>query len=299
MTAVGVEAVAAAAAAAAAPAAGRNAETSTVASAAANASAVAAAAPSTGNSGGLLVVEQELEIKGQQQREEEESSRASEEKSGRDWELAHSVAVASLNNVAVLLSEQGDAEQAEAFHRRALRARELVHGPDHPDVPLLLSNLAGTLFIQGKDSEAEPLHQRALQLREALLDSTHPDVATSLEFLARMALQSGKTYTEMEGLVIRLANAREARLTGCDAPPAIEVGSVMSDLALALRQQKQEQATRAFPLFRRVFLSDAKILGCYHPLVAEDVVNLAIMTALVREDEEPRWAHVFECTRML
>ncbi|CAN0523818.1 unnamed protein product, partial [Ectocarpus sp. 12 AP-2014] len=248
-------------------------------------SAVAAAAPPTGNSGGLLVVEQELEIKGQQQREEEESARNSEEKSGRDWELAHSVAVASLNNLAVLLSEQGDAEQAEAFHRRALRAREVVHGPDHPDVPLLLSNLAGTLYIQGKDSEAEPLHQRALQLREALLGSTHPDVATSLEFLARMALQSGKTYTEMEGLVIRLANAREARLTVSNAPPAIEgrrqVGSVMSDLALALRQQKQEQATRAFPLFRRVFLSDEKILGCYHPLVAEDVVNLAeIMTAL-------------------
>ncbi|CAM9786141.1 unnamed protein product, partial [Ectocarpus fasciculatus] len=100
-----------------------------------------------------------------------------------------------------------------------------------------------------------------------------------------MALQSGKTYTEMEGLVVRLANAREARLTVSNAPPAIEgrrqVGSVMSDLALALRQQKQEQATRAFPLFRRVFLSDEKILGCYHPLVAEDVVNLAeIMTAL-------------------
>lgn len=37
-------------------------------------------------------------------------------------------------------------------------------------------------------------------------------------------------------------------------------------------------------VIRRVFLSDEKILGCYHPLVAEDVVNLAeIMTALVRE----------------
>lgn len=35
-------------------------------------------------------------------------------------------------------------------------------------------------------------------------------------------------------------------------------------------------------MIRRVFLSDEKILGCYHPLVAEDVVNLAeIMTALV------------------
>lgn len=38
---------------------------------------------------------------------------------------------------------------------------------------------------------------------------------------------------------------------------------------------------------RRVFLSDEKILGCYHPLVAEDVVNLAeIMTALVSKDKD-------------
>lgn len=39
--------------------------------------------------------------------EEEEKARAEEEKAERDWELAHSVAVASLNNLAVLLSEQG------------------------------------------------------------------------------------------------------------------------------------------------------------------------------------------------
>lgn len=42
----------------------------------------------------------------------------------------------------------GDAVQAEGFHRRALRAREVIHGPDHPDMPLLLSNLAGTLYVQ-------------------------------------------------------------------------------------------------------------------------------------------------------
>lgn len=45
----------------------------------------------------------------------------------------------------------GDAEQAEGFHRRALRAREVAHGPDHPDMPVLLSNLAGTLYIQVSD----------------------------------------------------------------------------------------------------------------------------------------------------
>lgn len=40
----------------------------------------------------------------------------------------------------------------------------------------------------------------------------------------------------------------------------------------------------SFAPFRRVFLSDEKILGSYHALVAEDVVNLAeVMTAQVNE----------------
>ncbi|CAN0022972.1 unnamed protein product, partial [Sphacelaria rigidula] len=58
----------------------------------------------------------------------------------------------------------------------------------------------------------------------------------------------------MEELVSRLADAREACLTKTNAPAAVEgrrqVGSVMSDLAIALRRQPKEQAIRAFPLFR-------------------------------------------------
>lgn len=90
-------AAAAAAANAAAAAAGVDAKTANVASASANASAIAAGA----NSNMLMALEQGVEV------EEEEKVREAEDKNGRDWELAHSVAVASLNNLAVLLSEQG------------------------------------------------------------------------------------------------------------------------------------------------------------------------------------------------
>ncbi|CAN0587625.1 unnamed protein product, partial [Laminaria digitata] len=54
-----------------------------------------------------------------------------------------------------LLIYAGDTEQAEGFHRRALRARESAHGPDHPDMPVLLSNLAGTLYIQVDTEKAQ------------------------------------------------------------------------------------------------------------------------------------------------
>ena len=51
--------------------------------------------------------------------------------------------------------DAGNTEQAEGFHRRALRARESAHGPDHPDMPVLLSNLAGTLYIQVDTNKAQ------------------------------------------------------------------------------------------------------------------------------------------------
>lgn len=49
-----------------------------------------------------------------------------------------------------------------------------------------------------------------------------------------------------------------------------------------------------FVCFRRVFLSDEKILGSYHALVAEDVVNLAeVMSAQVSCKGERVAPHFF------
>ncbi|CAN0422877.1 unnamed protein product, partial [Discosporangium mesarthrocarpum] len=56
--------------------------------------------------------------------------------------------VAVLNNLAVVLSEQGKAEEAEPLHRRALDLRQRCLGPNHPDVATLRSNLAASLSIQ-------------------------------------------------------------------------------------------------------------------------------------------------------
>lgn len=98
---------AAVAAAATASAAGLNAETATVASVSANASALAAAGDRDTMSRASRRKAEEEDEEERGERDEEEKTRAEEQKDGRDWELAHSVAVASLNNLAVLLSEQG------------------------------------------------------------------------------------------------------------------------------------------------------------------------------------------------
>lgn len=105
--AIGTTAAAVVAAAATASAAGLNAETATVASASANASALAAGAKTGGTSTGAATANTMAIASRKEEQEQEEKARAEEREDGRDWELAHSVAVASLNNLAVLLSEQG------------------------------------------------------------------------------------------------------------------------------------------------------------------------------------------------
>lgn len=70
----------------------------------------------------------------------------------------------------------------------------------------------------------------------------------------------------------------------------------MSDLALALRQQKQEQATRAFPLFRCVYapcryigvreqLQDSIFDGVIIPVTAGHVVLEGVLHVVQRLTE--------------
>src|SRR6266545_415796 len=71
------------------------------------------------------------------------------------------------------------------LHQRALRIREAVLGPDHPDVATALNYVGRALSDLGRAAEALPLHQRALRIREDALGPDHPDVATALVYVGR------------------------------------------------------------------------------------------------------------------
>jgi Tfp pilus assembly protein PilF len=63
----------------------------------------------------------------------------------------------------LVLERQGKYEETEAMHRRALKAREKVLGPEHPYTLTSVSNLGSVLRRQGKYEEAEAMHRRALK----------------------------------------------------------------------------------------------------------------------------------------
>ncbi len=97
----------------------------------------------------------------------------------------------SLNNLAVVLQNQGKYDEAEPLFREAILIFRKVHGDEHPTVAAGLTNLAILLKEQGDDAQAEPLLREAVSMRRRLLGDRHPDVAYSLLPLAEVLLLHG------------------------------------------------------------------------------------------------------------
>ncbi|KXJ84796.1 P-loop containing nucleoside triphosphate hydrolase protein, partial [Microdochium bolleyi] len=68
--------------------------------------------------------------------------------------------LASVNNLAVVLRDQGKYEEAEAMQRRALDGYEKALGKHHPSTLTIVSNLALVLRGQVKYEEAESMNRR-------------------------------------------------------------------------------------------------------------------------------------------
>jgi tetratricopeptide (TPR) repeat protein len=109
----------------------------------------------------------------------------------------HPDTLASMNNLATVLSNQGKYEQAEEIHRQALRLRETVLGKEHPATLGSMNNLAEVLSDQGKYEQAEGMHRQALKLRETVLGKEHPDTLASMNNLAAVLRDQGK-YEQAE-----------------------------------------------------------------------------------------------------
>ncbi len=74
-----------------------------------------------------------------------------------------------MNNLGMLLQDQGKLEEAEPLFREPLEARRETLGPRHPSTLASLNNLAMLLQDQGKLEEAEPLLREVAEgFRETL-----------------------------------------------------------------------------------------------------------------------------------
>jgi tetratricopeptide (TPR) repeat protein len=94
----------------------------------------------------------------------------------------------SLNNLAALLSEQGDLPAARPLYERALAIFEKVLEPEHPTTAMSLNNFANVLQDQGDLMRPQPLYERALAIWEKTLATEHPNTNRGRYNFARLHL---------------------------------------------------------------------------------------------------------------
>src|SRR5262249_47066835 len=78
----------------------------------------------------------------------------------------HPDAATSLNNLALVLRDQGDLAAARPLNERALAIKEKALGPEHPDTAASLNNLAWVLRDQDDLVAARPLHEPAPAIKQ-------------------------------------------------------------------------------------------------------------------------------------
>ena len=174
----------------------------------------------------------------------------------------------SLNNLAVLLKDQGDFAGARPLFERALAIKEKALGPEHPDTATTLDNLAYLLRDQGDLAGARPLFERALAIREKALGPEHPHTAMSLNNLAGL-LQAQGDFAGAQPLHERALAIREKAL----GPEHPNTASSLGNLANLLEAQGDFAGAR--PLFERALAIYEKALGPEHPHTATTLNNLA------------------------
>jgi Tfp pilus assembly protein PilF len=80
--------------------------------------------------------------------------------------------------------------EAEALYRRALRIKETVLGPEHPELVTTLNNLGVFCADQNRPAEAEARYRWALAILESSVDAAHPRARAVADNLAKLTSRS-------------------------------------------------------------------------------------------------------------
>ncbi len=173
-----------------------------------------------------------------------------------------------MNNLALVLLEQGHYQQAEPLFCSALTRDEQTLGPDHPHVATRLVSLASLLKDTNRIEEAEQHLRRALSIYERHFGKDHPHVATALNNLSDLLLHENRLQ-EAEPLIRRNLAILETHY----GPDHHKLAASLSNLAaFLLRSNRLDEAET---VMRRVLSLDEQFHGADHPNVAGSLNNLA------------------------
>ncbi|MEH6374508.1 tetratricopeptide repeat protein [Streptomyces sp. KLMMK] len=190
----------------------------------------------------------------------------------------HPSTLASLNNLAALLQDQGELKKARALHERVWSFYRRTRGEDHPRTLTSLNNLAAVLQDQGELETARTFHAHILYARERTLGPDHPSTLASLNNLAAVLQDQGE-LKKAQALHERALLTRE-RILGPDHPSTL---ASLNNLAAVL--QDQGELKKAQALHERALVTRERILGPDHPSTLASRSSLAaVLTSQGRGD---------------
>jgi tetratricopeptide (TPR) repeat protein len=106
----------------------------------------------------------------------------------------------TLNNLGVLLRDQGNYEEAIRYYREALDIRRATLGESHPNTAFSHLNLSRMLLELDRVEEARPHSQIAVDIMSEALNDTHLHLLVARSTLARIYTKDGR-YVEAESIL--------------------------------------------------------------------------------------------------
>ncbi|MDF1816695.1 MAG: tetratricopeptide repeat protein [Verrucomicrobiales bacterium] len=200
--------------------------------------------------------------------------------------------ITSRLNLALLLNERGEANQARLLLREALKLTETHLPADHILAAQVVSGLGDNLVSQGKFEGAETLFREVLKKNERTLGRHHPITLGSIKRLAHR-LQDRAEFTEAEKLYREVLQSQKSTL-GPQHPYTLD-----AQACLGYSYMGQGRFADAEPLFRDAMEKGTVILGDKHQNVLPWLNNLG--WSLHRQgkfkEAEPILRQVVEFTR--
>jgi tetratricopeptide (TPR) repeat protein/predicted Ser/Thr protein kinase len=182
----------------------------------------------------------------------------------------HRMTLASTNDLATILHEQGKFDETESLYRQVLADARRRFGDDDELTLTTVNNLADLLRQRGRLNESEALFREAVERRRRLHDEDHLLLLSSLNNLALVLNEQGK-LDEAEPL-FRHALARNRVVRGEDHPETL---LTMGNLAMLLLDRKQYAEAEA--LATEKLERSRRVLGVTHFSTLTAANNLAML----------------------
>jgi tetratricopeptide (TPR) repeat protein len=155
--------------------------------------------------------------------------------------VEHPSTLKSINNLGLVLHNQGKYGEAEAMYRQALEARQRILGCEHPhtlDSVSDVNEFGNVLSKQGKYEEAEAMYRWAAEGCEKVFGCEHLDTLGIVNNLGNVLDTQGK-YEEAEAMRRRALEVQE-KVLGHEHPDTLD--SVRSLGDVLSRQGKYDEA---------------------------------------------------------